>query len=582
MSLALTLPADLLLQNFLAVANYQYYTCFPAQLTAQCAEWWDDRTAGRHLSSELTCLLLQVCASSTQFLDDGLRTKLETELGDKVQALTERFHKAAVDLSASIPPGEVQDAIIMVQQLFLGAVWFKYEAKMIEAWHALGCAIRAAQESGMHRDSEDSEDSEVVSGFDCEMRRRLWCIIWNADCTCPHAEVILYVATVMLIHLTGQMSGVLSRPVHTDQKNMRLWLPSRLEGNADPEVPTPIASVAYQAQIGVIISPLFRELGHNNSVSVTLKIEKEVERWIDTFPSVLRDRRPNKDWDETYPYVPFMRCQLNVVAYSFLLAPLKAYLTGASDPEIKGTQQELDLRGKGVDVCLDLLDAAERFYKLIFPACVKYFFILFFIFDGATVLCSALTHDPDRTLPKRDRVVLALRNSLDLLDGVAHLSQTAVISAAVLKKLIIVLPLTTHERMILGWDDRTKRIKTSSKSSADDGTLYTTTSNSPGITGSSTELTPLLECDQYSGAKPSNTYHINADFNPARMPLMAPDSSGYNMNFGNDIPGSTSESEQFVQQTQLQQYSPGVDVTAVPLEHLQNLWDWTYLNMGLP
>lgn len=38
----------------------------------------------------------------------------------------------------------------MVQQLFLGAVWFKYEAKMIEAWHALGSAIRAAQESGIN------------------------------------------------------------------------------------------------------------------------------------------------------------------------------------------------------------------------------------------------------------------------------------------------------------------------------------------------------------------------------------------------------------------------------------------------
>lgn len=169
---------DLLVQNFLDVSNYQYYTCFPAQLTAQCTEWWDDRAAGYQLNPELTCLILQVCASSTQFLDDELRHKLEFELGEKVQILTERFHTAAVELSAQIPPGEVQDAIIMVQQLFLAAVWHKYEAQMIEAWHALGTAIRAAQESGMHKDS----NSEDLSGFDREMRRRLWCIIWNADC----------------------------------------------------------------------------------------------------------------------------------------------------------------------------------------------------------------------------------------------------------------------------------------------------------------------------------------------------------------------------------------------------------------
>lgn len=183
------------MQKFLAIANYQYYACFPAQLTAQCSEWWDDRAAGRQLNPELTCLLLQVCASSTQFLEDDLRNKLETELGDRAQTLTERFHSAAVELSASIPPGEVQDAIVMVQQLFLAAVWYKYEAQMIEAWHALGSAIRAAQESGMHKDS----DSDAVSEFDREMRRRLWCIIWNADCMCaphldgwlahPHAEI---------------------------------------------------------------------------------------------------------------------------------------------------------------------------------------------------------------------------------------------------------------------------------------------------------------------------------------------------------------------------------------------------------
>lgn len=395
---------------------------------------------------------------------------------------------------------------------------------------------------------------------------------------------------VKLTIITGQMSGVLSRPVHTDQTNMRLGLPSRLEGNADPEVPTPIASVAYQAQIGVIISPLFRELGHNNSVSLTLKIEKEVEKWMDTFPPVLRDHRPNKDWDEKYPYVPFMRCQLNVVAYSFLLGPLKAYLIGASDPEIKGTRQESELRAKGVDACLDLLDAAERFYKLIYPACVKYFFILFFIFDGATVLCSALAHDLDRTLPKRDRVVLALRNSLDLLDGVSHLSQTAVISAAVLRKLIIVLPLTAHERMILGWEDRNKRIKTGSGPSTDTSTLYTT-SNSPGRTVSGSEITSLPELDQHA---PSHAFDKDSvsDLNPSKVPMAASDSLGNGTTSNATTSSSSSGSGDLVQQTENQQVVVDATVqpadsdtttsTTVPLEHLQNLWDWGYLNMDLP
>lgn len=386
--------------------------------------------------------------------------------------------------------------------------------------------------------------------------------------------------------------------MHTDQKDMRLGLPSRLEGNADPEVPTPIASVAFQAQIGVVIYPLFQQLGRNNSVELTLEIEREVEKWMDTFPPVLRDIRPNKDWDDKYPYIPILRCQLNVVAYSFLLGPLKAYLVGAADAKIKGTSVEKDLRAKGVDVCLDLLDGAERFYKLIYPASFKYFFILFFIFDGATVLCSAIAHDDkdNPTLPRRDRIVLALKNSLHLLEGVAHLSKTAVISAAALKKLIAILPLTTHEKIILGsglWGDTSKRAKVGSTSSADGSTSYAMASSRSGLRagltttaataedpegGSQLLLAPPRPMASAQGGVPpapqpiGQGEHLEWYFNPAGLPDM--DGSGFQ---SNPVPtlamaSSTQSRGEAVPMT-------GSVVTSTPLEHLGNLWDWGNLNM---
>lgn len=432
----------------------------------------------------------------------------------------------------------------------------------------------------MHKDS----NSEGLSEFDREMRRRLWCIIWNAD---------------------WQMSGVLSRPVHTDQRDMRLGLPSRLEGNADPEVPTPIASVAYQAQIGVIIYPLFQQLGRNNSVDVTLKIEREVEEWMGGFPPVLRDIRPNKTWDEKYPHIPILRCQLNVVAYSFLLGPLKAYLVGAADPKVKGTRLERDLRAKGVDVCLDLLDGAEKFYNLIYPASVKYFFILFFIFDGATVLCSAIAHDDkdNPSLPKRDRIVLALKNSLRLLEGVSHLSKTAVISGAALKKLVAILPLTAQERVILGLDlggGPSKRAKvgttSSSPSSSDGSALYTTEStrsvSSSGLATTTTEDSDGLP--QLMSAPPPPIHSAQGgvlpvprsmgqnevaewQFNPARMPNMdGPGFSGYSLE---PAPAPSEAESEFRPSMRNTVTTTGSDVTSMPLEHLGNLWDWGNLNM---
>lgn len=136
----------MLVQNFLENPNYQYYAIFPEQLRSQNAKWWEARASGQVLSPEFTCLLLRVCAVSAQYLEDSLCQRLELELGEKAQVMTERFHAAAQKLSASIPRG--QGGIIQVQQLFLETAWWKSEASMVEAWHALSAAIREAQELG--------------------------------------------------------------------------------------------------------------------------------------------------------------------------------------------------------------------------------------------------------------------------------------------------------------------------------------------------------------------------------------------------------------------------------------------------
>lgn len=136
----------MLVQNFLENANYQYYPIFPEQLRGQSSKWWESRAGGQRLSPELTCLLIRVCAVSAQYLEDSLRQRLELELGEKAQSMTERFHAAAQRLSSSIPRGS--GGVVQVQQLFLEASWWKSEANMIESWHALSVTIREAQEIG--------------------------------------------------------------------------------------------------------------------------------------------------------------------------------------------------------------------------------------------------------------------------------------------------------------------------------------------------------------------------------------------------------------------------------------------------
>lgn len=100
-----------------------------------------------------------MCAVSTQYLESSLLQRLESELGEKAQTMTDRFHKAAQKLSASIPQGK--GGVVNVQQLFLAAKWYKGEACMVESWHALSVAVRAAQEISMS--SPGSENTIAVS-----------------------------------------------------------------------------------------------------------------------------------------------------------------------------------------------------------------------------------------------------------------------------------------------------------------------------------------------------------------------------------------------------------------------------------
>lgn len=87
-----------------------------------------------------------VCACASQYTDIELQRKLELDLGEPVQTLTEQYHEAARGLSSAIPIG--YSHLINVQQLLHSCYWFKSEARFVECWHVLNSAIREAQELG--------------------------------------------------------------------------------------------------------------------------------------------------------------------------------------------------------------------------------------------------------------------------------------------------------------------------------------------------------------------------------------------------------------------------------------------------
>lgn len=139
---------DILVDHFLDNTNYQYYALYPPAFMQDYNAWWSGRATGLQPTPEFTCLLLRLCACSISSLDEDIRQKLESELGQPVDGLSILYHKTAKQLSSTIGPGK--GGLMQVQQLFLTAQWFKTEALFVESWHALGAAIHEAQELGIY------------------------------------------------------------------------------------------------------------------------------------------------------------------------------------------------------------------------------------------------------------------------------------------------------------------------------------------------------------------------------------------------------------------------------------------------
>ena len=128
-----------------------------------------------------TCLLTVVCACSAQYLSVEFQRKLEYELGEKTQTLTERYHQVSRELYGIIPPGNGH--LYSVQYLLHSCYWYKSEARFTECWYSLSNAIREAQEIGRVKLTQPSDNSNAFSQVSIKKRPCSIPPTLNAKCT---------------------------------------------------------------------------------------------------------------------------------------------------------------------------------------------------------------------------------------------------------------------------------------------------------------------------------------------------------------------------------------------------------------
>lgn len=435
---------------------------YPPHFLEDYADWWTKRRNGEQLCPVFTCLLIRTCAYSTQYLDDTTRARIESELGDPVEQITHHFHDAAEKLSKCFGPGK--GGLMHVQQLFLSASWWKSESKFTESWHALGAAIREAQEIGLHRDSL----ARRCSDFEMEMRRRVWSLLFVWD---------------------WQISSWLSRPLLIDQKSSKIQTPNLRIDTAD-NIPSPFTPVKLQYDICMNLLKLTE--AERGDFRILLA---EIENWMNTFPPVYSFHRPDISRDREFPWIKMQREYLHAMSFMFLLDPLKPCLT-----KTKRSKAENDFRPKAVDTCLRMLETAKRLFDMMFNDSSRAYIVTCAAFDPACLLTSAVMHDRDKTLPHREKVIDGIHLAMDILSQIGTKAKTGAISFGILSRLVASIPEYAQESP----SSKKQKFTSSSQGSS--------TSPSVKLPSTPAHSTPAQTAYQPEPSFPTVSDFENADF----------------------------------------------------------------------
>jgi hypothetical protein len=261
--------------------------------------------------------------------------------------------------------------------------------------------------------------------------------------------------------LYRQMGAWLGRPNLIDQKNLDFKLPNlRLDSSSsEPNLLSPFAHMALQASLGRRLNTIMGDAQSVDALSADeiIAIQAELDKFVGELPPVFRLHDPDTSLDVEHPYFVFQRHQLHTVLYVTKLDFFKPFLTRARDD--KKTDRDDDFRAMGIDLALDVLTVARRLFDHEFPINAKFHMVVFSIFDTSTILCSAIIHDRDSRLPRRDEVTNAIDGSLDMLHQLSMSTKLGASSFAFLYKLV-----QSHPELWSGADNSKRARKLSSTS----------------------------------------------------------------------------------------------------------------------
>lgn len=213
-----------------------------------------------------------------------------------------------------------------------------------------------------------------------------------------------------------------------------------------------------------LVGQLSHRFGSPREIRSPAQVEQYMQTiidWMNRFPKVYDMENPDKSVDSRHSWVTLHRHYLRTMAYSMMIDPLRAYLAKRMAQD--SPPMELRLRTYGINYALKLMDALYGFFDHVYPRDAKFHWALFSIFDTAAVLCSAVLHDEDQSMPRREDITVAIDSALSMLKRLASQTRAAKTSYDILLRLTKRVE-NPFQRPSMSPDYQSKRSKTSDDS----------------------------------------------------------------------------------------------------------------------
>jgi hypothetical protein len=374
---------DLLVQTFFSDINWQYDLLDEESFKEHLVAWreisYSDLQAGFERLALGTvvfpALLFQVLAHALLFHPhDEMIGSLITMADMTFHDLGGEYSDTGADLLALL--GKKDITIAMVQAGLLRASFLKSSGKVVEAWHALGAAIRDAQEIGLHTGRILSDQSPVGPRRGREsvslVGHRVWVVlhIWDV-----HMAVVLGRPIVTDIQIDR-----FARTIEDEDKRRELF--SHWQTETDPPRPFDIILAGYNVAYRYFKD--IHQLEHNGANSQDYRIVEHISAAIkndlERLPSWCRLENPDTKFDALHgcQWLPVARDGLSSLIHFVILALHRPFIFSVANSRTEALKA-----GKSI------LRAQERLFEQSEPRQRKVFNFVYASFD-AIVLIAAL------------------------------------------------------------------------------------------------------------------------------------------------------------------------------------------------